>query len=83
MKENELMAAVQRTGFALTELCLFLDTHPSDAGALSAYRNALTDYNSAVTAYEAAVGPLCIKSAANGGSWSWTDQPWPWENRSV
>ena len=43
--------------FAMDEVRLFLDTHPTNTCALKAYRQLRTQREAAVRAYEAAVGP--------------------------
>ncbi len=49
--------------FAMDEVRLFLDTHPTNTCALKAYRQLRTQREAAVRAYEAAVGPVDFYSA--------------------
>lgn len=75
---NEAMLKVQHTGFAVTDLNLYLDTHPDDAQALQAFTKAVTAYKSAVAQYEALYGPLTVTDAA-ADTWLWGAKPWPWQ----
>lgn len=71
----ELMAM----DFALSELGLYLDTHPDDKDAFAMFQNYASQYKTARTAYEKANGPLTQLSAANGDTYQWLHDPWPWE----
>ncbi len=72
---NNLMAL----DFALNELGLYLDTHPTDAAALTQYRSYAQQAEQTRQSYEAANGPLQQCAAGTGGAWNWIDRPWPWE----
>ncbi|MBQ7491912.1 MAG: spore coat protein CotJB [Clostridia bacterium] len=75
----EALRAVSETGFVLQELIEYLDTHPADAQALSAYRQARDAYEAAKDYYVANYGPLCAENVPDGEMWDWVAQPWPWE----
>ncbi len=75
---NESMLKVQQTGFAVTELGLYLDTHPNDAQALAAYTRAVNAYRAAVAEYQALYGPLTQPDAA-ADTWLWGARPGPWQ----
>lgn len=72
---QELMAM----SFAITELGLYLDTHPDDTEALALFRSYVELYEAAVAEYEAANGPLTLTSAGTGGTFNWPQDPWPWD----
>lgn len=76
--ENLLMRKVYETGFALDEITLYLDTHPTEQQAMEYYRYAKQANQEAVSAYEQAYGPL-MSNQVNANSWSWVNNPWPWE----
>ena len=76
--ENLLLKKVYETGFALDEITLYLDTHPTDPQAREYYQYAQRANQEAVAAYEQSYGPL-MSSQVNAGSWSWANNPWPWE----
>ena len=68
--------------FAMDEVRLFLDTHPTNTFALKAYRQLRTQREAAVRAYEAAVGPVDFYSAGGKNAWNWVQGPWPWETEA-
>ncbi len=76
--ENELMKRVYETGFALDDVQLFLDTHPTDQEAMKYYFFAQKANQQAINAYEQVYGPL-MSNRVNSENWSWIKNPWPWE----
>ena len=59
--------------FAAWEVRLFLDTHPNDPEALSAYRQ-LCAQNLCENNY------ACLPDTEYSfDAWHWIDDPWPWE----
>ena len=76
--ENDLLQKVYETGFAVDEILLFLDTHPTDRQAMEYYRYARQANKEAVEAYERVYGPLMVPQV-NAPYWNWIESPWPWE----
>lgn len=76
--ENELLKRVYETGFAIDDVSLYLDTHPTDRDAMNYYRYAKKLNQDAVQSYENAYGPLMI-SQVTADTWNWVNDPWPWE----
>lgn len=79
------LAELQTMAFAIQELALYLDTHRDDQEALDLYRSFQKLYEKGKAVYEKMCGPLNHFSVADG-SYSWLDDPWPWEyakNREV
>jgi len=72
---NELQALC----FSLGELGLYLDTHPDDTQALELFNQYNTLYRDGVEAYEKTYGPLLQNNAAQDGSYTWLNNPWPWD----
>jgi len=71
---------IQELEFVLTEINLFLDTHPQDKTALNDFVSVRNKWEEAVRQYEESYGPLTAASeAAAGGCWQWIEEPWPWE----
>ena len=79
-ERQRLLLEVQKFGFAMWDLNLYLNTHPTDRNAMmlfDQYRNA---YKRAVEEYQSKYGALSVSDAStNGGYWSWNKCPWPWE----
>ena len=70
---------LQALGFAVQELALYLDTHPQDTEALELYRSYQKLLHKAMMAYTEGCGPLNHMTAADDKTYSWLDDPWPWE----
>ena len=65
--------------FAVAELGLYLDTHQDDQEAFALYQKYVDLYRQGKAAYEAKYGPLQQTASAEAGSYSWLQDPWPWE----
>ena len=78
-KGEEGLAELQALSFALTELGLYLDTHPDDREAGELFKAYAELYQGGLTAYQKAHGPLRQVHAAPEGKYLWTKGPWPWE----
>lgn len=80
MTNQELLNRIQATSFAMTDLALYLDTHPADKSALALFRKYVPAWKELVALYEKQVGPLMHASGACENAWIWVDGAWPWEN---
>lgn len=77
--KEQSLCNVQELGFALNDLSLYLDTHPSCVSGLTLYQSLHTQYLAAAAAYETAYGPLTLWNAVRGDRWLWAEEPMPWE----
>ena len=73
------MHELQALGFALVELGEYLDTHPNDVEAFSLFRSYADLYQKGRQEYERMHGPLTQKGSAVQGSYTWLNDPWPWD----
>lgn len=80
MNEKQLLLYISQVSFALTEIVLFLNTHPNCKEALEYYHKLRALRQEAVTNYEKQFGPLMQDGNNSTCSWDWTKTPWPWEN---
>lgn len=80
-EREKLLAQIRALGFALVELNLFLDSHPTNRNALRYFRRYKDELARLTATYEKDYGPL---TAAGGDSssdtWEWIERPWPWES---
>ncbi len=74
-----LLNAVNQFGFALSDITLYLDTHPQDQEALDYYRHMNRMYHKASAEFENKFGPLTQFSGQEENIWKWSTQTWPWE----
>lgn len=75
----DLMHKIMMFDFALYDLNLYLDTHPSDSDTLRTYNNLKTTYERLVDEYVERFGPLTAKQVTSDNYWTWISEPWPWE----
>lgn len=83
MSERErLMRRLSSYDFAVTELHIYLDTHPDDESAAAALRDYESKSSALRSEYEEKFGPLTPMNE-NGNQWAWISDPWPWNNEEV
>lgn len=70
---------LQALNFAVSELGLYLDTHPSDRDALDLFEQYAEMYDEILQKYEQQKGPTMQMRAGMNGTYQWTKGPWPWE----
>ena len=88
-----LLKEINEVSFAVNDLTLYLDTHPTDTEALQHFHQFIERRKNALQEFEAHYYPLtvdCIraenerqanKDTKYGGTshWTWADGPAPWE----
>ena len=79
IKSETLLNRLQSLSFALTELGLYLDTHGDDKDAIELFQSYRDMYDELTAQYESQYGPLTLAQSANGKSFDWTQNPWPWD----
>ena len=72
---RELMAL----DFVCNELALYLDTHCDDTEAFKTYQAMLKLYEEGRNTWAATYGPLQRSDVAYAASYTWPDDPWPWD----
>ena len=75
---NGPLGELQALEFVLVELALYLDTHRDDAEAFACFQKYVALEKEARKNYEAKNGPLFRNATANCSSFTWLDDPWPW-----
>ena len=80
--KSTLVKKIQALDFAIYEMVLYLDTHPSNAEALRLLNQYRAERKMAVAEYEKSYGKLVwtVSDAGHENRWNWIDNPWPWEN---
>ena len=74
-------AELQALSFVITELGLYLDTHKDDAEAFQLFQQYAKLAKEGKRRYEAAYGPITQMGTAQESSYTWLNDPWPWEYR--
>ena len=76
-KKERLYSILQKLGFYMVDLKLYLDTHKDDDEALNTFKVYRDEYNKMSQYYAKDYGPLFFNQVLD--SWTWVDEPWPWE----
>lgn len=77
MSRKEMADKIKAYKFAITDISLFLDTHPEDEKALCLHRNYCKKLKDLMDDYQKMYGPLTIEYPCK--KWRWLEEPWPWE----
>jgi spore coat protein JB len=65
--------------FAITELNLYLDTHPKDAEAFDMLKTLNKMLKDGTDKFVRLYGPQSIMDLTFGDEYTWTHNPWPWD----
>lgn len=83
MNRSQLLNWINEVSFAVTEITLYLDTHPNDDEAFAFFNHYNEERRKAVSRYSADYAPLSLDTApADEDYWRWAGEPWPWEGGS-
>lgn len=77
-----LLRAIQMYDFYLTELNLYLDTHPDDKKALTKFNEVNSKKKMAYETYTENYGPLTFCDLNSDEHFTWVNNPWPWEGEN-
>jgi len=76
-ERKEMIMKIMELSFSITDLSLYLNTHPNDQKALCMHREYCKKLKEIKDKYQRMYGPLTIYYPCN--KWRWLEQPWPWE----
>ena len=81
MEQEMMLQKLMDLDFIAVDLGLYLNTHPYDTEAITAYNQIIEAAETLRMKYETAYGPLCSfrSYAADADQWQWKNNPWPWE----
>ena len=80
-ERDMLLKKIGTLKFALTDINLFLDTHPGDTAMLRLREEYARQLAPLTEEYEKKFGPL-KKSGQMTNTWSWVKDPWPWDTEA-
>lgn len=78
VEKEKLLQDIMMLDFAVADITLFLDTHPSDEEAYEYYREACSRLNVATTEYTEKYGALNNRTLSKD-NYNYIYGPWPWE----
>ncbi len=71
---------IEAYDFAIVDMNLFLDTHPTDCKALALFKAYVEKRNMLIAEYEAMFGPyIATVTDVDGDDFAWICDPWPWD----
>ena len=78
---NELKKKIHALDFAIHELVLFLDTHPTNRKAMALLKEYRNKRAECIKEYERQFGPYIATTddVPAEGCWEWLKGKWPWE----
>ena len=79
MEQIKLFQWINMVSFAVNDITLYLDTHPTDQEAIAYFNHFRETRTQALKDYEDLYEPLTIDTAAPCQKWLWSTQPMPWE----
>ena len=83
MERAEALRRAQSHQFAMRDLALYLDTHPTDAKALATFLEHKKKYLQAADAFAVRFGALTMTQIGAEDGWAaWSNTPWPWEKEA-
>ena len=77
-ERQELMHKIATYDFAVTELNLYLDTHPTDSDAKRKLADFENKSNMLRAEYEEKYGPIVFRDSPEKRM-RWIKNPWPWD----
>ena len=77
-ERDMLIKKIGTLKFAVTDIDLFLDTHPGDTKMLKQRDEYTAQLDPLVKQYEEKFGPL-TKCENETNTWAWVKDPWPWD----
>lgn len=78
-EESTPLLELMALDFVCDELGLYLDTHSADAEAFATYQSFMRLAKEAHKRYTELYGPVCKRDLVNAKSFTWLNNPWPWE----
>ena len=82
MSKAQLKKRIFELDFAIHELVLFLDSHPTNKKACELLEDYKKKRKELIAVYEQAYGQFVMipRDVPKSSCWKWLEGPWPWEN---
>ncbi len=75
---EKLLQKIMAYTFAITDLNLYLDTHPDNKEAFDLFKKYISDKKELTKEYMRTYGPLTV-TKTTGVKYNWLNNPWPWD----
>lgn len=76
--QMNMLKEIMEICFCLTDINLYLDTHPNDERAVALHNTFSKKYKELINMYSMKYGPLTNYDLSKY-PWEYTNSPWPWE----
>lgn len=78
-EKQKLLRRLQAARFAMVEINLYLDSHPTCQEGLRYFREKREETEKLTREYESKYGPLTAAASSAEERWEWTATAFPWE----
>lgn len=83
MKDREtLLRQLSAAQFAAWEMHIYLDTHPQDKQAFQAMQKYRREAEKLRRDFEEKYGPITPTDTIDDMTFTWINNPWPWEKEA-
>lgn len=83
-EQEEALLNLNQIQFAMHEANLYLDVYPTDNKMMQEFNKFKSNYNNMLREYQNKYGALNINSdSINQIPFSWEEEVWPWDRRSL
>ncbi|MFA6730360.1 MAG: spore coat protein CotJB [Eubacteriales bacterium] len=79
MTRRELLKKLMDIDFVIHETVLYLDGHPNNKKALDYYKTVQEEQKEIYNQYATQFGPVTAENVKQD-TWTWINEPWPWQN---
>ena len=82
MDKDKMLYEIMALDFAMVDLKLYLDTHPTDTDAIDLFNNVAKKRKVMVDSFQSMYGPITAENYTHSEDmWDWVENPWPWDKR--
>lgn len=78
-KREEMLLKIQALCFAIVDLQLYLDLHPTETDKLELLKKYQNEVMALKKAYSREYNPLLLSDVESTKEFTWIDNPWPWD----
>ncbi len=82
-RKEQLLKDIGIVSFVVTELTLFLDTHPTDRNAMEYFNHYNNIRKQMMKEFSTNYYPLTLDMTECSKDWRWSAAPLPWEGACV
>ncbi|MBQ7125349.1 MAG: spore coat protein CotJB [Clostridia bacterium] len=82
MSQGAMFETIRAYSFVMDDLRLYLDTHPRNKQALNMFLDTMKKRNELLVEYTNIYGPIDSYYINSDGTWSWINEPMPWQTEA-